>query len=168
MAPGRRGAGNLPTELSSPAGRRDGLAEVRRLLAGSYLVTLTGDWLTDFDFDANPAVNAAVINILASCNWVRKGQPLRLIGDSGTGDSRMLIVVGNPAAMAGFGVRDSLASRLANDLLEAADDKQFTRTIARSGRVDLLCPDETGDLKKGAATVGTQRQHGLRCRTVLE
>jgi DNA replication protein DnaC len=42
-------------------------------------------WLTDFDFDANPAVNAALVNTLASCDWVRKGQPLCLIGDSGTG-----------------------------------------------------------------------------------
>src|SRR5215472_13615857 len=42
MAPGRRGAGNLPTELTSFVGRRDEVAEVRRLLAGSHLVTLTG------------------------------------------------------------------------------------------------------------------------------
>jgi len=42
MAPGAPGAGNLPAELTSFIGRRDELAEVRRLLAGSRLVTLTG------------------------------------------------------------------------------------------------------------------------------
>jgi hypothetical protein len=42
MAPGRRVVGNLPAELTSFVGRRDELAEVRRLLAGSRLVTLTG------------------------------------------------------------------------------------------------------------------------------
>jgi predicted ATPase/DNA-binding CsgD family transcriptional regulator len=42
MAPGGHGAGNLPTELTSFIGRRDELAEVRRLLAGFHLVTLTG------------------------------------------------------------------------------------------------------------------------------
>jgi predicted ATPase/DNA-binding CsgD family transcriptional regulator len=42
MAPGGRGAGNLPAELTSFIGRRDELAEVRQLLAGSHLVTLTG------------------------------------------------------------------------------------------------------------------------------
>ena len=42
MAPGRRGVGNLPAELTSFVGRRDELAEVRRLLSGSRLVTLTG------------------------------------------------------------------------------------------------------------------------------
>jgi predicted ATPase/DNA-binding CsgD family transcriptional regulator len=42
MAPLRHGAGNLPAELTSFVGRRGELAEVRRLLAGSRLVTLTG------------------------------------------------------------------------------------------------------------------------------
>jgi predicted ATPase/DNA-binding CsgD family transcriptional regulator len=42
MAPGGHGAGNLPAELTSFVGRRDEVAEVRRLLAGSHLVTLTG------------------------------------------------------------------------------------------------------------------------------
>jgi predicted ATPase len=42
MAPVGRGAGNLPTELTSFVGRREELAEVRRLLAGSHLVMLTG------------------------------------------------------------------------------------------------------------------------------
>ena len=42
MAPGARVTGNLPAELTSFVGRRGELAEVRRLLAGSRLVTLTG------------------------------------------------------------------------------------------------------------------------------
>src|SRR6516162_9013258 len=42
MAPGTRVTGNLPAELTSFVGRRAELAEVRRLLAGSRLVTLTG------------------------------------------------------------------------------------------------------------------------------
>ena len=42
MAPGARVTGNLPAELTSFVGRRDEVAEVRRLLAGSRLVTLTG------------------------------------------------------------------------------------------------------------------------------
>ena len=42
MAPVRHAAGNLPAELTSFVGRRGELAEVRRLLAASRLVTLTG------------------------------------------------------------------------------------------------------------------------------
>ncbi len=46
--------------------------------------------------------------------------------------------------MAGFRVRYTLASKLANELAEAADDRQLTKTIARYGRADLLCLDELG------------------------
>ena len=31
-----------------------------------------------------------------------------------------------------------------NELVEAADDRQLSRTIARWGRIDLLCLDELG------------------------
>ncbi len=44
-------------------------------------------------------------------------------------------------------------SKLVNELVEAADDKQLSKTIARYGRVDLLCLDELGFLeldRKGA------------------
>jgi DNA replication protein DnaC len=101
-------------------------------------------FLKDFDFDANPAVEPAVIHTLATCDWVRKGQPLCLIGDSGTGKSHLLIALGTEAAMAGFRVRYTLAAKLVNELVEAADDRQLNKTITRYGRVDLLCIDELG------------------------
>ncbi|SEE70809.1 IstB-like ATP binding protein [Streptomyces sp. KS_5] len=41
--------------------------------------------LRAFDFEANPNVDPATINTLATCEWVKKGEPLCLIGDSGTG-----------------------------------------------------------------------------------
>ena len=110
----------------------------RRLPAAGFPRT---KWLADFDFDANPAVSSALVNTLATCDWVRKGQPLCLIGDSGTGKSHLLIALGTAAAMAGFRVRYTLASKLANELVEAAGDKQLTKTINRYGRVDLLCID---------------------------
>jgi ABC-type phosphonate transport system ATPase subunit len=72
---------------------------------------------------------------------VKKGLPLCLIGDSGTGKSHLLIALGTEAAMAGFRVRYTLAAKLVNELVEPADDKQLTKTIARYGRVDLLCVD---------------------------
>jgi DNA replication protein DnaC len=101
-------------------------------------------WLRDFNFTANPNIEAAMVHTLAKCDWIRKGQPLCLIGDSGTGKSHLLISLGAQAAMAGFKVRYVLAAKLVNELVEAADDKQLTKTIARYGRVDLLCIDELG------------------------
>ncbi|MEU8966669.1 IS21-like element helper ATPase IstB [Streptomyces sp. NPDC048491] len=100
--------------------------------------------LRAFDFDANPSIDPATINTLATCEWVKKGEPLCLIGDSGTGKSHLLIALGTEAAMQGFRVRYVLATKLVNELVEAADDKQLTKTIARYGRVDLLGIDELG------------------------
>ena len=100
--------------------------------------------LRSFDFDANPAIDPAAIHTLATCDWVKKGLPLCLIGDSGTGKSHLLIALGTEAAMAGFRVKYVLATKLVNELVEAADEKLLTKTIARYGRVDLLCIDELG------------------------
>ncbi len=109
--------------------------------------------LADFDFTANTAINPATINTLAGCGWVSKGQSLCLIGDSGTGKSHLLIGLGTAAAQAGHKVRYVLAAKLVNELVEAADERQLSRTIARYGRVELLCLDELGYLgldKRGA------------------
>lgn len=84
---------------------------------------------------------------LASGDWIRKGQPLCLIGDSGTGKSHLLIGLGPAAAEKGFRVKYVQATRLVNELVEAADEKVLAKTIARCGRVDLLCIDELGYMK---------------------
>jgi DNA replication protein DnaC len=68
-------------------------------------------WLGNFDFAANPNVNPATIHTLATAAWVRTGQPLCLIGDSGTGKSHLLIGLGTAAAEAGFRVKYTLATR---------------------------------------------------------
>ena len=75
---------------------------------------------------------------------MKAGQPLCLIGDSGTGKTHLLLALGTAAAQAGHSVRYVLASKLVNELVEAADDKQLSKTIARYGRVDLLICDELG------------------------
>jgi len=67
-----------------------------------------------------------------------------LIGDSGTGKSHLLIALGTEATISGFRVKYTLATKLANELVEAADEKTLSKTIARSARVDLLCIDELG------------------------
>ena len=46
--------------------------------------------------------------------------------------------------MAGYRVKYTLASKLANELVEAADEMILAKTIARYGRVDLLMIDELG------------------------
>jgi DNA replication protein DnaC len=103
--------------------------------------------LEDFDYAANPNVPAALINTMARAGWVTAGQPCCLIGDSGTGKSHLLIGLGTAAAEHGCKVRYVTAAALVNELVEAADDKTLSKTIARYGRIDLLCLDELGYLE---------------------
>lgn len=45
------------------------------------------------------------------------------------------------AAEAGYRVRYTLASKLVNELAEAADEHQLSKLITRYGRVDLILID---------------------------
>jgi hypothetical protein len=64
-----------------------------------------------------PPSRPATVNILATCEWVEKGEPLRLIGGSGTGTgsgsgsgkSHLLIALGAEAAIAiGLAFNDAI------------------------------------------------------------
>ena len=78
-----------------------------------------------------------------------RGAVGRLAGSdgSGTGKTHLLIALGTLAAEVGYRVRYTLASKLVNELVEAADDKQLTKLINRYGRVDLILIDELGYLQ---------------------
>ncbi|MFD5462193.1 IS21-like element helper ATPase IstB [Kitasatospora sp. NPDC127059] len=136
--------GFLAELLMTECEDRDRRRSERRIRAAGFP---RSKWLSDFDYTANPNVTPALVNNLAACERIKRGEPLCLIGDSGTGKTHLLIGLGSAAAMAGFRVRYALAARLVNELVEAADEKQLTKTIARYGRVDLLCSDELGYLE---------------------
>lgn len=100
--------------------------------------------LADFDLSAAPTVNAATVSNLASCNYLDAGEPIVLLGDSGTGKSHLLIGLGMAACEQGRRVRYATAAQLVNELVEAADERRLSRIVARYGRLDLLCLDELG------------------------
>ena len=62
---------------------------------------------------------------------MKAGQPLCLIGDSGTDKTHLLISRGTLTAEARYRVRDTLASKLVKELVEAAGEKQLTKLIKR-------------------------------------
>lgn len=72
----------------------------RRIKAAAFPRTKT---LREFDFEAHPNVDPATVNTLATCDWVTGGEPLCLIGDSGTGKSHLLIALGRRPRWLGTG-----------------------------------------------------------------
>ncbi len=130
--------GFLAELLLAECDDRDRRSSMRRVKGAGFP---RDKWLGDFDFDFE--ANPSTINTLATGDWIRRGHPLCLIGDSGTGKSHLLIGLGTTAAEAGYRVKYTLAIRLVNEFVEAADEKVLAKTIARYGRVDLLMIDES-------------------------
>jgi len=100
--------------------------------------------LAEFNTDAVPSVTAAQLATLASGAWIDAGQPLVLLGDSGTGKTHLLIGLGLAACEQGRRVRYVTTAQLVNELVEAADDRQLSRVVGRYARLDLLLLDELG------------------------
>ncbi len=100
--------------------------------------------LAEFDLDASPTINPATIATLAAGGYLDAGEPVVLLGDSGTGKTHLLIGLGMRACEQGRRVRYATCAQLVNELVEAADERRLSRLIARYARLDLLCVDELG------------------------
>ena len=99
--------------------------------------------LADFNPDAIPGI-AASLATLATGTWIDAGEPVVLLGDSGTGKTHLLIGLGLAACEQGRRVRYATTAALVNELAEAADQRQLSRVVGRYGRLDLLLLDELG------------------------
>jgi DNA replication protein DnaC len=97
--------------------------------------------LEDLDLTAIPDLPPATLAMLASGAWVTAGEPVVLLGDSGTGKTHLLIALGTAAAEQGRRVRYITTAALVNELVEACDTKQLSRVVGRYARLDLLCLD---------------------------
>jgi DNA replication protein DnaC len=100
--------------------------------------------LSEFNVDAVPSIAAAQLATLANGAWIDAGEPVVLLGDSGTGKTHLLIGLGLAACEQGRRVRYVTCAGLVNELVVAADDRQLSRVVGRYARLDLLCLDEVG------------------------
>jgi DNA replication protein DnaC len=130
----------LAEVLAAEVEERDARRRARRIVEARFPRTKT---LADFDLAITP-IPPATLASLAALAWVTAGEPVVLIGDPGTGKSHLLIGLGMAACEEGLRVRYVTAAGLVNELAEAADERILARTVARYGRLDLLCLDELG------------------------
>lgn len=100
--------------------------------------------LAEFNIDAVPTIQPATIAHLAAGNYLDAGEPVVMLGDSGTGKTHLLIGLGLAACEQGRRVRYVTTAHLVNELVEAADERVLSRVVARYGRLDLLLLDELG------------------------
>ena len=133
--------GYLAEVLTAEVDERDARRRTRRLVEARFPRMKR---LSEFDCAASQAVTPAILATLAAGSFIDAGDPLCLIGDSGTGKSHLLIGTGVAACEAGRRVRYVTCAALVNELAEAADDHMLSRVVGRYGRIDLLCLDELG------------------------
>jgi DNA replication protein DnaC len=127
----------LSAEVDDRAERR----RTRRITEAKFPRIKT---LADFNLDAAPSIQPAVLAALASGAYLDAGQPIVALGDSGTGKTHLLIGLGLAACEQGRRVRYVTTAALVNELVEAADDRHLSRVVGRYARLDLLLLDELG------------------------
>ena len=137
----RADASRLAEILSAEVDERAERRRQRRVTEAHFPRTKR---LSDFDLGAAVTVQPVAIATLASGAYPETGDPVVLLGDSGTGKSHLLIGLGMAACEQGRRVRYATAAQLVNELAEAADERRLSRIVARYGRLDLLCLDELG------------------------
>jgi DNA replication protein DnaC len=131
----------LAEVLAAEVDDRDGRRRARRIVEARFPRLKR---LEDFDLGSAPFITPATLAALARGAWIDAGEPVVLIGDSGTGKSHLLIGLGIAACEAGRRVRYVTCAQLVNELAEAADERMLSKVVGRYGRLDLLLVDELG------------------------
>ena len=100
--------------------------------------------LETFDFHAVPNLNKRSIKELTSCDYIKERRNIIFMGRSGTGKTHLATALGLEACQQNFKTRFVSGYALANELIEAYDDRDLSRIVNRYKRFDLLVLDELG------------------------
>ncbi len=102
--------------------------------------------LEEFDFGQAPAISAAQVRALAEGGYIERAEPVVFIGECGTGKTHLLTALCVAACRQKRRVRFTTAAGLVNELVEAKQQLQLRRVLARWARYDLIAIDEVGDV----------------------
>jgi DNA replication protein DnaC len=102
--------------------------------------------LRDFEFTALPALNQAKILQLAQGEYIRKSEPIILVGNPGLGKTHVATGLAVEACRQHYRVRFYNAAALVNDLSTAQQEQRLAKLFATALRHQLIVLDELGFL----------------------
>lgn len=100
--------------------------------------------LEEFDFGQAPRIPAARVRELAEGGYIGRSEPVVFIGECGTGKTHLATGLCVAACRQKRRVRFTTAAALVNELVEAKQNNQVRRLMARWQRYELIALDEVG------------------------
>lgn len=109
--------------------------------------------MEEFDYALAPELDKRLIRQLCTGDYIKEPKNVIFLGKSGRGKTHMATALGVEACRQGFRTRFTSACGLANELIEARQEKDLQRILRRYAGYDLLILDELGYIpfsKEGA------------------
>jgi DNA replication protein DnaC len=131
----------LEALLAAEVEEREGHA-IKRRLSESRLPRMKT--LEEFYFDKAPKISEVRIRELVQGDYIQRAEPIIFIGECGTGKTHLATALCVAACRQRRRVRFTTAAALVNELVEAKNQNQLRRAMARWLRYQVIAIDEVG------------------------